>query len=219
MRERLGEASAPKVRTQLAALLQAALRGAAANPTAAADEVAVFVYSTLEGGLAADDAAAAAVAAAAEAAGQGQGAFPLLPQRVQAPHECVAQALHHRVSDAAVSDAQLAPAHPTLPYPAAQRVTGTCGHVRTVADLSRPFAMAGGRCCTHPHPLAEFTLFSPLLCPLIQPILPSARRQRRQYAQPRAQPAPAGVFGARAAIAPGVPVLLADRSCSLLLPR
>ena len=79
VRERLGEASAPKVRTQLAALLQAALRGAAANPTAAADDVAVFVYSTLEGGLAADDAAAAAVAAAAEAAGQGQGASPLLP--------------------------------------------------------------------------------------------------------------------------------------------
>lgn len=74
VRERLGEASAPKVRAQLAALLQAALRGAAANPSATADDIAVFVYSTLEGGLAAEEAAAAATAAAAEAAGQGQGA-------------------------------------------------------------------------------------------------------------------------------------------------
>ena len=74
VRERLGEASAPKVRAQLAALLQAALRGAAANPSATADDIAVFVYSTLEGGLAAEEAAAAAAAAAAEAAGQGQGA-------------------------------------------------------------------------------------------------------------------------------------------------
>ncbi|KAK9845304.1 hypothetical protein WJX81_002986 [Elliptochloris bilobata] len=73
VRERLGEASAPKVRGQLAALLQAALRGAAANPTATADDVAVFVYATLEGGLAAEEAAAAAAAAAAEVAGQGQG--------------------------------------------------------------------------------------------------------------------------------------------------
>ena len=74
VRDRLGEASAPKVRAQLSALLQAALRGAAANPSATADDIAVFVYSTLEGGLAAEEAAAAAAAAAAEAAGQGQGA-------------------------------------------------------------------------------------------------------------------------------------------------
>ena len=62
------------MRAQLAALLQAALRGAAANPSATADDVAVFAYSTLEGGLAAEEAAAAAAAAAAEAAGQVPGA-------------------------------------------------------------------------------------------------------------------------------------------------
>ncbi len=73
-RERLGEASNPKVRAQLAGLLQAALRGGAANPTAAADDVAVFVYASLEGGLAAEEAAAAAAAAATQAAGAAHGA-------------------------------------------------------------------------------------------------------------------------------------------------
>ena len=53
----LGEASHPKTRTKVVALLHHAGRGFAANPSAGPQDLMVFVHSVLEPGLAAEEAA------------------------------------------------------------------------------------------------------------------------------------------------------------------
>ena len=53
----LGEASHPKTRIKVVALLHHAGRGFAANPSAAPQDLMVFVHSLLEPGLAAEEAA------------------------------------------------------------------------------------------------------------------------------------------------------------------
>lgn len=52
MRARLAEGPGPKARKQLANLLQHAVRGIAANPTATLEDLLVFVHGTLQHGLA-----------------------------------------------------------------------------------------------------------------------------------------------------------------------
>ena len=52
VRTRLAEGPGPKARKQLESLLQHAVRGIAANPTATLEDLLVFVHGTLQHGLA-----------------------------------------------------------------------------------------------------------------------------------------------------------------------
>lgn len=51
VRDRLPEAGDPRVRNKLAALLQHAARGVAANPTAAPADLLLFCHGVLEDGV------------------------------------------------------------------------------------------------------------------------------------------------------------------------
>ena len=68
VRARLGEASSPRVRAKLAQLLQAAARGALANPTTTPEALCQFFYATADAGLAAEEASRARAGAASGAA-------------------------------------------------------------------------------------------------------------------------------------------------------
>eukprot|EP00887_Chlorella_sp_A99_P000887 scaffold5.g887.t1 len=68
VRDRLAEASHPKTRTKLQTLLQSAVRGCLANPTATAEDICMFLFATAEAGLAAEEAAREAAEGEAGAA-------------------------------------------------------------------------------------------------------------------------------------------------------
>ncbi|KAK9818396.1 hypothetical protein WJX72_012002 [[Myrmecia] bisecta] len=87
VRVHLGEASNPKIRAKLAQMLQSAVRGIQANPSAGPEDVLVFVHSALEGGLAAEEDAQAAARQKAEAA----------LRRDDKPAEVDAAALHEHM--------------------------------------------------------------------------------------------------------------------------